>query len=138
MQFTNAIYRVIINRKLKKAKEVSIHLTMGAFFVAVKEMMLMWPKHKRIKNKKLIAEMRKPYCELCGERTTIESHHVNTVGSGGGDIAINLIQLCTECHIKAHSGLINKEVCEHMIAMREGIPYEEVHRLNRKAMGYDV
>lgn len=28
----------------------------------------MFPKHKRIKNKKLIAEMRKPFCELCGER----------------------------------------------------------------------
>nr|DAZ24087.1 MAG TPA: hypothetical protein [Caudoviricetes sp.] len=37
VQFTCAIYRVIINRKLKKAKEVSIHLTMGAFFIAVKE-----------------------------------------------------------------------------------------------------
>ncbi|WP_295272187.1 hypothetical protein [Veillonella sp.] len=36
VQFTNAIYRVIINRKLKKEKEVSIHLTMGAFFIAIK------------------------------------------------------------------------------------------------------
>ncbi|WP_295272188.1 HNH endonuclease signature motif containing protein [Veillonella sp.] len=98
----------------------------------------MFPKHKRIKNKKLIDEMRKPFCELCRKRTNIEPHHVNTVGSGGGDIPINLIQLCSECHIKAHSGLIKKETCEHMIAMREGISYEEVHRLNRKAMGYDV
>lgn len=95
-------------------------------------------KHKRIVDRKMIQKIRKPYCELCGERTNIEPHHVHTVGSGGGDISINLIQLCRECHIKAHSGGISKKQCEEAIATREGISCEEVHRINRKAMGYDV
>ena len=54
-------------------------------------------KHKRITSKKTIQEVRKTYCEICGQRTNIEPHHINTRGSGGGDIKENLIQLCTQC-----------------------------------------
>ena len=60
-------------------------------------------KHKRVKDRKMIKAMRKDYCERCGAYADIEPHHVFTVGSGGGDIAMNLVQLCTSCHIGAHS-----------------------------------
>ena len=61
-------------------------------------------KHKRIMSKKTINEIRSTRCEICGQRTNIEPHHINTRGSGGGDIRENLIQLCTQCHINTHSG----------------------------------
>ena len=96
-------------------------------------------KHKRITSKKTIQEVRKPYCEICGQRTNIEPHHINTRGSGGGDIKENLIQLCTQCHINTHSGEYpTKDDCLHKVAEREGITYDEVYAINRRAMGYDV
>lgn len=83
--------------------------------------------------------MRKPFCEICGKRTNIEPHHINTRGSGGGDIRENLIQLCTDCHIATHSSNYpTKEDCTAAVAIREGLTYNEVYAINRKAMGYDV
>jgi len=80
-------------------------------------------KHKRITSKKTIQEVRKTYCEICG----------------GGDIKENLIQLCTQCHINTHSGQYpTKDDCLHKVAEREGITYDEVYAINRRAMGYDV
>ena len=96
-------------------------------------------KHKRITSKKTIQEVRKPYCEICGQRTNIEPHHINTRGSGGGDIKENLIQLCTQCHINTHSGQYpTKDDCLNKVAEREGIPYDEAYAINRRSMGYDV
>ena len=81
-------------------------------------------KHKRITSKKTIQEIRKSYCEICGQRTNIEPHHINTRGSGGGDIKENLIQLCTQCHINTHSGQYpTKDDCLNKVAEREGITY---------------
>lgn len=98
----------------------------------------MLEKHKRIKNRKLIQEFRSNRCEVCGAYTTIEPHHVNTVGSGGGDIRENLVQLCTEHHIAAHDGGLSKETLIKLIAAREGKSTDEIHSINRTAMGYDV
>lgn len=98
----------------------------------------MLTKHKRIKNKKVIKEIRSNRCELCGAYTTIEPHHVNTVGSGGGDIKENLIQLCTTHHIAAHDGTLSKAELIELIAQREGLSINEVYVINRRAMGYDV
>ena len=96
-------------------------------------------KHKRITSKKTIQDVRKPYCEICGQRTNIEPHHINTRGSGGGDIKENLIQLCTQCHINTHSGQYpTKDDCLNKVAEREGITYDEAYAINRRAMGYDV
>ena len=96
-------------------------------------------KHKRITSKKTIQEVRKTYCEICGQRTNIEPHHINTRGSGGGDIKENLIQLCTQCHINTHSGQYpTKDDCLNRVAEREGITYDEAYAINRRAMGYDV
>ena len=99
----------------------------------------MFPKHRRMVNRKMIQACRKNRCEYCGAVTNIEPHHINTRGSGGGDIKENLIQLCTRCHINTHSGQYpTKEDCLKIVAEREGITYDEVYAINRRAMGYDV
>lgn len=98
----------------------------------------MFSKHKRIKDRKTIQAVRKKYCEACGNRTTIEPHHMYSVGSGGGDIRENLIQLCSVCHIAAHSGAIDRESLKKIVAEREGIDADKLHRINRQAMGYEV
>lgn len=73
-------------------------------------------KHKRITSKKTIQEVRKPYCEICGQRTNIEPHHINT-----------------------HSGQYpTKDDCLNKVAEREGITYDEAYAINRRSMGYDV
>ena len=60
------------------------------------------------------------------------------VGSGGGDIAMNLVQLCTSCHIGAHSGSVKRDELLAIVARREGVAYEDAYRVNRRAMGYMV
>lgn len=95
-------------------------------------------KHKRVKDRKMIKAMRKNYCERCGAYANIEPHHVFTVGSGGGDIAMNLVQLCTSCHIGAHNGSVKRDELLAIIARREGVSYEDAYRVNRRAMGYMV
>ncbi len=95
-------------------------------------------KHKRVKDRKMIKAMRKDYCERCGAYADIEPHHVFTVGSGGGDIAMNLVQLCTSCHIGAHSGSVKRDELLAIVARREGVTYEDAYRVNRKTMGYMV
>lgn len=98
----------------------------------------MFTKHKRIIERKMIQRCRKSYCEYCGKPSNIEPHHVFTVGSGGGDIKENLIQLCTMHHIQAHGGEIRKEELIEIIAKREGMTAEEVYKANRIAKGYET
>lgn len=95
-------------------------------------------KHKRVKDRKMIKAMRKDYCERCGAYANIEPHYVFTVGSGGGDIAMNLVQLCTSCHIGAHDGSIKRDELLAIVARREGVTYEDAYRVNCRAMGYMV
>lgn len=98
----------------------------------------MFAKHKRVINKRVIEEIRKSECELCGSRCYAQPHHIHTVGSGGGDIRENLIQLCVDCHMGAHDGRISKKQLINAVAKREGLSPTEIHRINRRAMGYDV
>lgn len=95
-------------------------------------------KHKRIKDRKAIQAARKNCCDLCGAYAGIEPHHIFTVGSGGGDIAINLIQLCSSCHISTHNGKIARQELLEVVARREGLSVDELYRQNRLAMGYAV
>jgi len=97
-------------------------------------------KHKRIKDKKVIKECRLDHCEKCNHPAYAEPHHIYTVGSGGGDIRENLIQLsCSNaCHTKAHSGEISKNELLLIVAKRESKTVEEIKKINRRAMGYDV
>lgn len=97
-------------------------------------------KHKRIKDKKVIKECRLDCCEKCGGAAYAEPHHIYTVGSGGGDIRENLIQLscANACHTKAHTGEIPKNELLLIIAKREGKTVEQIQTINRRAMGYNV
>ena len=65
-------------------------------------------KTKRIKDKKAIAQARKPYCEWCGAHrdggAVLEVHHIapsRGMGMKSDDVPENLITLCVVCHGKA-------------------------------------
>ncbi|WP_157109830.1 HNH endonuclease signature motif containing protein [Thermanaeromonas toyohensis] len=84
---------------------------------------------RRIKDPKTIQAMKKPYCELCGQKAYGEPHHIKTRGSGGSDIPENLIQLCWEHHVAAHSGRLSREELVGIVAAREGKTPEEICRI---------
>lgn len=67
-----------------------------------------FPKNARIKDRKAI-DNKAHICEYCGRRGWTHMHHIKTKGSGGNDTADNLIELCAECHAKAHTSEITKE-----------------------------
>lgn len=79
---------------------------------------MMYPKKKRIKNKKEIEKARKKYCEYCGRTWGIEVHHIKTRGSGGNDELSNLVSLCADCHTKAHNGQIPKRNLKYIVEKR--------------------
>ncbi len=62
----------------------------------------MFPKPKRIENKKLLATYSKMSCEACGSNNEVHAHHIKTKGSGGDDVSDNLIPLCVTCHTLIH------------------------------------
>jgi|LSQX01.3.fsa_nt_gb hypothetical protein len=85
------------------------------------------PKPKRLKDPKVLKEMRSDRCEICRERAGCEVHHIISAGSGGPDHPYNLIALCKwKCHIKAHSGGLSKAFLFGKVALREGTLYEVV------------
>ncbi len=108
----------------------------GGFYIDLR-CIIIFPKFKRIKDKKVIQDCRKENCELCGAPANIEPHHIYPVGTGGGDIKENLIQLCTKCHINAHANECKKELL-NIVEWREGINIDELILINRRAMGYNV
>ena len=77
------------------------------------------PKNKRIVNKKILQD-KKGKCEICGKTGQTEKHHIKTKGSGGDDTEENLIEVCRNCHIKAHKGLITKEQLKKIKEKRNG------------------
>ncbi len=94
----------------------------------------MFPKPKRIKDKKAIEDARKPFCEVCGETSYGDPHHVVPRSVGGPDIRYNLLQLCAFCHYGAiPSGKLTQEKCFARIARREGAPAEKIKaEVNKK------
>lgn len=60
-----------------------------------------FPKGKRKKDRKVLAEIRKRPCLLCFKRPT-EAHHVVTRGAGGDDSEENCIALCSVHHREIH------------------------------------
>ena len=77
------------------------------------------PKNERKKNKKLI-DNKKHNCEYCGKKNCYtNTHHIRSKGAGGDDTADNLIELCGDCHVKAHSGEISKEDLYKIVKRRK-------------------
>lgn len=47
-------------------------------------------------------------CEKCGDKKSLEVHHITKVSEGGGHTPSNLIVLCHTCHKdKAHRGSLS-------------------------------
>jgi 5-methylcytosine-specific restriction endonuclease McrA len=67
-------------------------------------MAMKFPKVKRVKNKKLLKEIRNRPCAACLQtvfQTT--GHHLKSKGAGGDDTEENLISLCFFCHHLVHA-----------------------------------
>jgi hypothetical protein len=56
----------------------------------------------RYQNRRLLAEMSKDACELCGQFNNNAAHHIITKARQGGDYPWNLITLCFPCHREIH------------------------------------
>lgn len=89
------------------------------------------PKPNRVKNLKIIQEVRKDYCERCGSPAYGEPHHIRPRSLGGSDIRENLIQLCQNCHLLAQEYKIPVVELLKIVARREGKTVEEVSRLTQ-------
>ena len=110
---------------------------------------VMFPKHPRIKNKKLISEMKQEItmCELCGgfsfSASCLEAAHIKSKGSSGPDMRENIVVICGPanmqkgCHGMSHKGKIPQERLWEVAARREGITVEECKQRVRRAMGYE-
>lgn len=77
---------------------------------------------------KAVKLARKDRCEYCGRPASGEPHHLRPRSLGGRDAKENLIQLCPDCHLRAHSGLISPRALMEIVARREGVSPEEVAR----------
>ncbi len=88
---------------------------------------MIYPKPGRVKNKKVGAQARLPYCELCGQKAHGLPHHIESVGSGGPDHIYNQVQLCWGCHyVKIPGGTITKRQLFYVVAAREGVSIRTV------------
>ena len=86
-------------------------------------------KEQRITDRKVIAAVRKEYCETCGQRATGEPHHIRPRSLGGDDTKENLIQLCFKCHRLAHDGKISHHELIPVVANRERLKIQEIYSL---------
>jgi len=81
-------------------------------------------KNKRIKNRKLINEIKKRPCVVCGAPAD-DAHHFKTQGSGGDDTEMNLLPVCRIHHTEVHSigvtRMSNKYPHLEMILKKRGL-----------------
>lgn len=80
----------------------------------------MYPKKKRVVNKKLLESYRGRPCVVCGETKTTVAHHVKTKGAGGDDVESNLLALCFVHHRLAHDGNLEK-TCPELFRLIEKV-----------------
>ncbi len=64
---------------------------------------MMFPKPKRIVDRKLLDSYQGKPCAICGKTDGTVAHHVKTRGSGGGDVRENLAVLCGQHHNEIHA-----------------------------------
>ena len=60
-----------------------------------------FPKQVRIRDRKLLAAIRRQPCVVCSRRPA-EASHIKSVGAGGGDTEDNVIPLCRKHHVEWH------------------------------------
>jgi hypothetical protein len=73
----------------------------------------------RVRDREIMGRNRKDRCEKCNGPTGIQRHHIKSRGAGGGDVPLNLIDLCVHCHDKVHRGLIGRDELLAIAAFRE-------------------
>jgi len=78
--------------------------------------------------KKLIIDLYKGKCSLCGSSEEIDIHHIKEVENGGNNNIINLIPVCKDCHLKIHKGYM--EITPNIIKVHIG--YVEKRKLDQK------
>jgi len=77
----------------------------------------MFPKKKRVINKKVLDRVRKLPCVVCGSKAD-DVDHIKTVGSGGNDSEDNLWPMCRSHHQQKHLlGL--KRLCDKYPHLKE-------------------
>lgn len=86
------------------------------------------PKPKHIHSRQTIQDCRKNYCELCGRPAQGEPHHIRPRSLGGGDVKLNLIQLCFDCHRAIHDGKLDRRNLIAIVARREQVDVAEVYK----------
>lgn len=65
--------------------------------------MMLFPKNKRIKDRKLLQEIRGQECAVKGCFRKGMPAHIRSVGAGGDDVPENLVPLCADHHIRQHA-----------------------------------
>jgi hypothetical protein len=89
------------------------------------KLIMMFPKNKRIVDKKAIARCReKGFCQICGHPGD-DVHHIVSRGAGGPDHIYNLIYLCRQCHKEIHDGKLERHWIFCFVSMREGKSIDE-------------
>ena len=67
----------------------------------------MFPKKKRVKNRKLLDSYREKRCLIDqGCMGVVCAHHITSVGAGGGDSVDNLLPVCAKHHNEIHMSQI--------------------------------
>ncbi len=61
------------------------------------------PKKKRVVDKQLCQSYRTMACAACGNMVGVVGHHIKSRGSGGDDLASNLVPLCMLHHSEIHT-----------------------------------
>ena len=67
-------------------------------------------KHSGIVDPDAVKAARRSYCVYCGlskSSMTYHVHHIVKRSQAGGDVEDNLINLCAECHERAHNRMVN-------------------------------
>lgn len=63
---------------------------------------MLFPKPKRLKDKKALAKVRKVPCLACGSKK-VDVHHIKSRKTGGPDIDWNILPTCRWHHNEVHS-----------------------------------
>ena len=81
---------------------------------------MMFPKEKRVKDKKGVREYgyNNSGCEICGSFYYNSVHHITFKSHNGGDEDNNLITLCINHHKQAH-GVDAKEMKEICLKIKK-------------------
>ena len=77
-----------------------------------------FPKPSRTKNRKLLNEIKKRSCIICGKHPS-DADHIRSKGAGGSDVESNLWPLCRTHHREKHDIGLRRFATRYPIAFSE-------------------